>query len=543
MYNRGYVFTVPTQPTQSGVGSLTVSTLSGAILGTLRTDIQYSPINGVKFTRDRNGCADAILTLASPPNFEILPFAIVKYAIDILRAYEGVVTAPPELPTTEDLALVYKIFGHRRWLEQLQPVDGNGVFDAGTDVTEIIRSLAQNSLVGRSPIKYDAAKIDALSGTVIASDIDVTNKSLRSILNFLSGLAQTPEYYYIWKIDEEGAFVWKRYYRDEPVRTFFVGYDLFDFKPSKNFDTIKNAISIHRDAEPDSGDSGFGVVGIFNDNTSVKKYGRLELVQKIPGYVADADGVNYGEALLTDLAEPKYAATGKTILRNSSDLLPEGAPVRVVMPFGVFRDNLSELDSRDVPDEYDEYDGRFEIIGAGDLTVNYDPDIFVYADGSVRLDFESASGQVALLEITNKTPIRKIFFYARATRKGAIVRVGVGKDSWNERSALVSLNVVGEFYPFEIDFSDDPLLSGIRYFGIEILGDETTPQKVWLDKLDGEFVGNKTYKLILEQAVYDVNSTTGEVAVKFGQPAASIVDYVASLQTLVNDMQRSGEQT
>lgn len=537
------MFTVPTQPSQSGVGSLTVSTLSGAILGTLRTDIQYSPINGVKFTRDRNGCADAQLTLASPPGFEILPFAIVRYAIDNVRAYEGVVTAPPELPTTEDLALIYKIFGHRRWLEQLQPVDGNGVFEAGTDVTEIVRSLAQNSLVGRSPIGYDASKIDALSGTVIASDIDVTNKSLRSILNFLSGLAQTPQYYYVWKIDEDGDFVWVRYYRDEPVRTFFVGYDLFDFKPSKNFDTIKNVISIHRDAEPDSGDSGFGVVGIFNDVTSVKKYGRLELVQKIPGYVADADGVDYGEALLNDLSEPKYAASGKTLLRTSDDLLPEGAPVRVIMPFGIFRDNITELDSQNVFEEYDEYGNAFEIIGAGDLTVSHDPDIFVFADGSVRLDFESASGQIALLEVEHKTPLRKIFFYARATRKGAIVRVGVGKDSWNERSALVSLSVVGEFYPFEINFADDPLLSGISYFGIEILGDETTPQSVWIDKLDGEFVGNKTYKLILEQAVYDLNSTTGEVALKFGQPAASIVDYVAALQTLVNDMQRSGEQT
>lgn len=541
---RAYRFTIPTQPTPSGAGSLTITTISGAILGTLRTDTQYSPISGVKFTRDRNGCADATLILCNAPSFEILPFAVVRYALDGERAYEGVVTAPPEIPTTDDKALEYKVFGFRRWLEQLQPADGYGVFEAGTDVTEIARSIAQNSLVGRSPIRYDAAKIDALSGTVIASDIDVTNKSLKSVLNFLAELAQTPEYYYVWSIDEEGAFAWTRYDRATPVKTFFVGYDLFDFKPQRNFDTIKNTISIHREAEPESGDSGFGVVGIFNDETSVKKYDRLELVQKVPGYVADADGVAYGEALLSDLAEPKYAATGKALLRSGDDLLPEGAPVRVVMPFGVFRDELSPLDRAQVADEYtDEYASVFEVQGVGDLAVSFDADNFVYANGAVKLDFESAAGQVAVLPLVNKTPLHKIFFYARATRNGAIVRVGVGKNAWNERTGIVSLKVAGEFYPFEIDFSDDPLFSGIGFFGVEILGDENAPQSVWLDRLVGEFVGNKTYKLILESATYDLNATTGEVALKFGQPAASIVDYVAALQVLVSDMQRTGQQT
>jgi len=541
---RAYAFSFPTQSSQVGAGSLTVTTLTGSVLGAIRTDTQFSPIGGVKYTRDRNGCADAVLTLCEPPRFEILPFAVVRYSLADVQAYEGVVTAPPEIPTTDDKALEYKIFGLRRWLEQLQPADGYGVFEAGTDVTEIVRSIAQNSLVGRSPIRYDAAKIDALSGTVIAADIDVTNKSLKSILNFLAGLAQTPEYYYVWKIDEEGALAWTRYDRDVPVKTFFVGYDIFDFKPQKNFDTIKNTISIHREAEPESGDSGFGVVGIFNDETSVKKYGRLELVQKVPGYVADADGVAYGEALLSDLAEPKFAATGKALLRSSADLLPEGAPVRVVMPFGVFRDELSPLDRAQVADEYtDEYDNVFEIEGAGDLAVSFDPDNFIYANGAVKLTFENAVGQVAVLRVESKIPVRRIFFYARATRIGAIVRVGVGKNAWNERTATISLKSAGEFYPFEIDFSDDPLFSGIGFFGVEILGDENAPQSVWLDKLDGEFVGNKTYKLILESATYDLSATTGEVALKFGQPAASIVDYVAALQVLVSDMQRTGQQT
>lgn len=534
-HNRGYRYTVPTPAAQTGAGALTVTTISGAILGTLRTEIQNSPINGTKFTRDRIGCADATLMLCSPPDFEILPFAVVRYAIDGVRAYSGVVTAPPELPTTDDNAIQYKIFGFRRWLEQLQPLVGT--FSAGTDITEIVRELVQG-IGTRGPITYDESKIGAATGTTIAADIDVTGKSLKTIFDFLAGLSQTPVYYYVWKVDEEGAFAWTRYVRDEPVRTFFVGYDIFDFKPSKNFETIKNTISGHREAEPGSGDSGFGVIGPANDLTSVAKYGRLELIQKIPGFVADTDGEAYLQALLADLAEPKYAATGKALLRTSDDLLPEGAPVRVIMPFGVFRDNLLPLDPVDI----DEYSG-FSITGTGDLSASADTDIFVYANGSVKLDFESAAGQVATFPIDTKTPLRKIFLYARATRNGAIARIGVGKDAWDERTAIISIKAVGEFYPIMLDFTGTPLFSGARFFGVEILSDETTPQSLWIDKLDGEFIGNKTYKLILESATYDLNATTGEVALKFGQPAASIVDYVAALQVLVNDMQRSGKQT
>jgi len=535
LHNRAYRFTVPTPAAQTGSGALTITTISGAILGILRTETQYSPISGTKFTRDRNGCADASLLLCSPPDFEILPFAVTRYAIDGVRAYAGSVTAPPELPTTDDNAITYKIFGFRRWLEQLQPLVG--VFDAGTDITEIMRSLVQG-IGNRAPIIYDEAKFDAATGTVIAADIDVTDKSLKSIFDFLAGLAQTKVYYYVWKVDEDGAIAWTRYVRDVFVRTFYVGYDLFDFKPSKNFDTIKNTISGHREAEPGSGDSGFGVIGPANDTTSVAKYGRLELIQKIPGFISDADGETYLDALLADLAEPKYAATGKTLLRTSDDLLPEGAPVRVVMPFGVFRDNLLPLDPADI-DEYSD----FEITGTGDLTATADDTIFVFADGSIRFDFESAAGQVAIFPLDSKTPLRKIFLYMRATRNGTIARIGVGKDAWNERTAIVSLKTVGDFYPIVLDFTTDPLFSGAGFFGVEILNDETTAQSLWIDKLDGEFIGNKTYKLILESATYDLSPTTGEVALKFGQPAASIVDYVAALQVLVSDMQRSGKQT
>lgn len=532
LYNRAYPFELPPQPQQEGVGSLTVSTISGAILGTIRTDILRSQISAIKWTRDRNGCADAVLSLATAPDFEILPFARANFRVDGLDAYSGVVTNPPELPTTEAAALQYKIFSARSWLEQLQPIAGQ--FDAGTDITEIVRSLVQE-IGTRAPIKYDESKIDEAVGNALAADIDIRQKSLKAVFDFLAGLSQTAEYYYTWSVDETSTFRWKRFYRAHPEKTFFVGYDLYDFKPQKNFESIKNTISIHRDAVPESGDSGFGVVGIFNDETSVKKYARRELVQKIPGYVADTDGEAYGRALLTDLAEPKYAAQGKSLFRTGADLLPEGAPVRVIMPFGVYRDNVSPLDKAQVDDPYAPH--VFQIFGAGDLSINVDPSIFVYANGAIRFDFESAAGQVAVLEVDSNVPVQKLYLYARATRKGAIVRVGCGASAWDERTATVSLKTAGEFYPIEINFENDILFGGIKFFGVEILDDEAGPQSVWIDKLDADFIGNKTYLLTLEQAVYSLDA--GEVSLRFGQPAASLVDYVTALQTLVNDMQRA----
>lgn len=532
LFNRAYDYTISPTTTPGSGGNLTISTLTGAILGTIRSDKQHSEISQLTFTIDRNGCADFALTLLRAPRFAIEPFSIVKFNVgnSDFNWYCGSITVPPE-PGTQNEPLVYKGYGLRRWLEQLQPPDGYTDFSAATDVTTIIATLAEFAIAPYCPVAYDPAKIGDLSGVTIAADLELSKFSLRKILDFLQKLCQTPDFYYLWAVDGEGAFSWTRYERTARVRSLFIGYQMQDFKPQKNYEAIKNAISIHRDQAVGSGEAGFGVIGPFNDVSSIHKYGRNELIQKIPGYISELDGQNYGEALLLELAEPKTSAkAGLYQALTQRDFLAQGI-YRVFMPLGRYRETVSDLDVDDVPD--------FVIGGSGDLTVEADTDIYVFANGCPRFDFTSANGQTASLFIDTKGLVKKISFYARSTRAGAFMTVGIGVADWDEYTAKIAFPTAAVFQPVTIDLSQHNIRDA-KYFGFSIDEEFVTASSVWIDKLEFEFLGNKTHHVELNQAVYSYKPNEIEVKSQWGTPSAALVEYVAALQQLTGELQAAG---
>lgn len=532
LFNRAYDYTIsPTTNPGSG-GNLTISTLTGAILGTIRGDKQRTEISELTFTIDRNGCADFSLKLLRAPRFAIEPFSIVKFNVGSsdFNWFTGSITVPPE-PGTQTEPLIYKGFGLRRWLEQLQPPDGFTTFSAGTDVTTIISTLAENGIAPYCPVAFDPAKIGDASGVVIASDLELSKFSMRKILDFFQKLTVTEDYYYLWSVDGEGAFAWTRYNRDDRVRSLFIGYQMQDFKPQKNYEAVKNAISIHRDQPDGSGDAGFGVYGPFNDVSSIHKYGRNELIQKIPGYIAELDAQNYGQALLRDLAEPRTSAkAGLYQALTQRDYLFQGV-YRIFMPLGRYRDTVSDLDLDDI--------SSFVIGGSGDLTVEGDEDIYVYADGCPRFDFTSANGQTASLFIDTKGRVRKMFFYARSTRAGAFLTVGIGVNDWDEYTTKIAFPAAAVFAPIEIDLSQHNIRDA-KYWGFSIDEEFVTETSVWFDKIDFELVGNKTHHVELTQAVYSYTPNNIEVKSQWGTPSAALVEYVAALQQLTGELQAAG---
>lgn len=531
-YNRAYRFTVAPSTNPGNGGNLTITTLTGAILGTIRTDKQHSELAELVFTTDRNGCADFSLKLLKLPRFALEPFSIVKFNVgnSDFNWYTGAITVPPE-PGTDKEPLLYKGFGLRRWLESKQPADGNTVFTVGMDTTEIVQSLVENSIQPFTPIAYDPAKIGDLSGVTLAEDLELSQFPLRKIMDFLQKLTQTPDYYYLWGVDGEGAFFWRRITRTDRVRSIFIGYQMQDFKPQLNYEAIKNKISIHREQETGSGESGFGVVGVFNDPTSIKKYGENELIQKIPGYISEVDGQTYGQALLRDLAEPKTSAkAGLYQALSQGDYFDQGI-YRVFMPLGRFRENVSALDKDDA--------SEFAISGTGDLAVFADEDIYVYADGCPRFEFTSALGQSASLQINSKGLVKKVYFYGRSTRAGAFITVGIGKSAWNECTAKIAFPAASQFNTMEIDFSEFNLRDA-KYFGFSIDEEFSGATSIWLDKLDFEMVGHKTHHVELNQAVYTYTPNQIEAKTQWGTPSAALVEYVAALQQLTGELQAAG---
>lgn len=533
LFNRGYDYTIsPTTNPGSG-GNLTISTLTGAILGTIRTDKQRSEISELTFTIDRNGCADFSLKLLRPPRFAIEPFSIVKFNVGSsdFNWFTGAITVPPT-PGTQNEPLIYKGFGLRRWLETLQPPDGFTEFSAGTDTTTIITTLAENGVSPFSPISYDPAKIGDLSGVTIAADLELSKFSMRKIFDFFQKLTQTPDYYYLWGVDGEGAFTWTKHLRTDRVRSFFIGYQMQNFIPQENYEAVKNTISIHRDQPDGSGQAGFGVVGPFNDVSSIHKYGRNELIQKIPGYISELDAQTYGQALLIDLAEPKTSAKGglyQALTQN--DYLEQGI-YRIFMPLGRYRETVSDLDVDDV--------SEFAIGGSGDLSVEADTDIYMFANGCPRFDFEAANGQTAELFIDTKGLVKRIAFYARSTRAGSFMTVGIGVDAWGENTVKIAFPAAAVFTPIIVDFSGLNIRDA-KYFGFSIDEEFASSTSVWIDKLDFEFVGHKTYHVELNQAVYKYMPNQIEVTSQWGTPSAALVEYVAALQQLTSELQSAGE--
>lgn len=532
LFNRAYEYTIsPTTNPGSG-GNLTISTLTGAILGTIRTDKQHSEISELTFTIDRNGCADFSLKLLRPPRFAIEPFSIVKFNVgnSDFNWFTGAITVPPT-PGTQSEPLVYKGYGVRRWLETLQPPDGYTTFSAATDVTTIVATLAEFGISPFCPVSFDPAKIADLSGVTIAADLELSKFTMRKIFDFLQKLCQTPEFYYLWGVDGEGAFTWTRYNRADRVRSFFIGYQMQNFLPQENYEAVKNAISIHRDQPDGSGEAGFGVVGPFNDSSSIHKYGRNELIQKIPGYISELDAQNYGHALLSDLAEPKTSAKGGLYQAlTQRDYLAQGI-YRIFMPLGRYRETVSDLDTDDV--------GEFVIGGSGDLEVTADEDIYMFADGCPRFDFTSANGQTASIEIEAKGLVKKVSFYARSTRAGAFITVGIGVDAWDENTVKVAFPAAAVFTPIVLEFPAASIRDA-QFFGFSIDEEFATETSLWFDKLEFEFVGHKTHHVELTQAVYSYTPNNIEVKSQWGTPSAALVEYVAALQQLTSELQAAG---
>lgn len=528
-WTRAYLYTLPRRRVSSGtVAGITISSVSGALIGKIRTDNLRAIVKSIDFTLDKNGCADFTLRLNRLPEFEILPFSILSINIgdSDFDWYQGQLTYP-DLQGTQRDGYEFKGFGLRRYLETLQ---ANTTFATGTDITTIIEDLVVNWIAPFCPIKYDAAKIDPLFGTILANDIQIGKFTIRKVLETLADMAQTPEYYYLWGVDGDGAFYWKKIMRDEPVRSMFVGYHIQSFAPKLNFEQIKNVVNVHRQPQIGSGDSGYGVVGLFNDVSSVRKYGRNELTVKLPGYFGDDDGERLGEAVLADLKDPKESAKTENYQATTEDDYLENGVYRIVMPLGIYRSTVQDVDDA----------SEWTITGTGDLAKAKDSDIFLFADGCVRFDMTEALNQVATVPVDAQGIIRKVFFYVRSNRVGSFITVGVGSTTWNQYTTKIDIPIANTFLPIEWDITSLDVRK-IGVFGFRVDEDFTSEVKVWIDKIDVQYSGHKPYKLQLTRSVYSYTPDGVNVKSEFGVLPASLVQYAAGLQAAASDLNASGE--
>jgi hypothetical protein len=307
------------------------------LLGHIRTDIDKCILVDLNFKLDSNGCNNFKLILNSEPDFEIIPFCVMKVRLDNTKFwwYSGEVQYIPEIGTQKE-TFVYTGFGLNRYLKTIK---GGADYAAGLDVGEVVDSIIQNIVEPETPINYNPTKIETSTGVILANQIELGKFFLDKVLNTLGDMAS-----YDWGVDGDMDFFFIE--RDDTTvnKTFFIGYDLNQFDPEINYNEIKNAIMVRRQEGKGSGGAGWEVAGLYNDETSIAKYGRKELDYQIPGFFDDTDADIVGNAKLAELKDPQISGkiNGYRI-RSKLDYLDPGL-YRFIMPFSRYSELLNDLD-------------------------------------------------------------------------------------------------------------------------------------------------------------------------------------------------------
>ena len=137
---------------------------------------------------------------------------------------------------------------------------------------------------------------------------------------------------HIWGVDSERDFYFLAR-NQNTLKTFFIGYDLHDFSPRENQEAVKNVIMVQRKQGRSDGGAGWSVAGIYNNTTSVKKYGRKELNYQVPGFFSNQDCQTVGQALLRDNKDPQLFAKVKSLPLGRLGSPLELGKYRFVSPF------------------------------------------------------------------------------------------------------------------------------------------------------------------------------------------------------------------
>lgn len=522
-YSRPQEYFPPVKEEGEGkIGNVSIASASGALVGKIRTDVQKSIVQEINFTLDEKGCADFSIKLNKLPDFPILPFSIISIKIGETDFdwYRGVVAYPDDRGTERDY-FEFRGYGLREYLSGLKAdVD----YVAGTDIGEIVADIAENYIQPYAPIRFNINKINTTTGVILANKIEFGNSFLNKVLDTLSQMAS-----HIWGVDGNGEFYFEKPNQSDIEQTYFIGYDLQEFKPKVNLQEVKNTIIVQRQQGRGSGGAGWSVAGIFNNLSSIKKYGKRELNFQIPGFFEDDDADIVGSALLDEKSEPKESATASGFVIQSILDYQNRGTYRFVLPFKDYTVLYSDVDD----------ETQWQKQGTGDLTISKENDLLVHGDGCVRLDFANALSDSVLFERELIGNIQTIRFYIRSNRQGSFASVGVGLTNFDENITKIDFPVADIFYNFEWDVSQLDLKK-ISKFGIRI--DENLPTTtIYIDKIEFLLKGHKYYKLRLKQSKYRFSPNNQTVSSEFGILPPKMENYLAGLFSTAEELRFTGE--
>ncbi len=525
-YSRGEALLLPlkTEPLREAV-TVSIISQAGALVGKIRTDVQRTVVHSLSFTDLEGSSQELSLKLTSLPDFPILPFSIISVSIadSDFPWYAGEIIYPSSQGTPQRRQLYeYKARGLVRYLDQWK---AEGIYTQGQDIGAIVDNIAQNHLQNRGAIKYNASKINTSTSILNINDIDIGKHPLKKILSTFADMTD-----HAWGVDASRDFFFLPK-ENRTLKTYFVGYQIQDFNTIENSSDVRNVITVQRDQGKGSGGAGWVVAGIFNNVTSVKKYGRKELNYQVPGFFSDEDCRIIGNGLLAKLSEPQLGAKTKTIKINSKDDFLWRGVYRFVLPYSTYTLSYSEVDSVN--------DWQSQI--SGDLVISKDNENFIYADGSIKLSFQNAQNDRIYLEkIFNQGKINKIQFYLQSNLIGSYLSCGFGLADIAEHTFVIDIATRNQFIPIEIDLSTLNIRE-IRKFGFTVNQNTESQVSLQIDKIDFNVSGHKTYTLQYKKAVYTFDTRRQIASVEFGVVQKHLENYVEGLLSTASELRYTSE--
>jgi len=501
----------------------------GAVMGRIGTEAQKNIIKSIEWQEDRTGgSGDALITLSALPSFPVLPFSEV--AIRFGRAqtpvYRGTLQYDELDGSTQD-EYEFRVSGLR---EQLQNVRANTVVSGPADVGQTFSDLAVAFVSGNTSIRISSGAIDRVTGKLHQGSLDLGKDSISRIFEALATMASaTGDAYNFW-VDGSGLLNFGK----EPVDlqgVLLVGYNLREFNPRRDVETVKNSIIVKRQKPAGSGETGWTVSSNspYQNLPSQAKYGLRQETVQVPGYFLDNEADIIGNQIIADRAEPTDSASATIPIRNRDGVLTRGR-YRFVTAKGVYASDIIDPDTA----------AGWSKFGSGDLLIGFSTSTLLSGSGALQLAYTSAQNDRA--EYGLATPIRaavqKIRMYIRASRGGQYLTLGIGESVWNQHTKPIVIQSSNAWNLFEWDVSDlDPTIGVIA-----VRVDEASANTVYVDRIQAVLSDNRHYDMRFTRAKYRWRANTGlECTAEFGPLTPNLENYIRQLVRLDADRETAGE--
>ena len=456
-YGRSYAYGIRKAGVTTFVFAPTIKFTSstGAILGTVRTDVAKSIVRSIRFTKVKGDCKDGEIVLNDLPTFPLIKYSFIQIKVGSGADgwFFGKLVDVPEPGDKNKDGYKFSLLGMSEILKKLDAETYS--YPALTDIGEVIYDLVQQIVEPETEIKFRTALVEQATGKPLAATVTFDKSSLHEIFTKYA-LATGCD----WGVNGNGEFFFQK--KDTSVKNvYFAGYRIEKIDIKTDTKNIKNRVVGTRKEITGSGTPGWKVGAISIDVKSQKKYETQEKVVQFPGNASNDDIKTITDAILAELKDPTRTAKFKLYGIKVSDYIDRGYG-KLVLPFADYDYEYESLDDP-VAD--------FTKTGAGNLARYQDTTEFIDGQSSMRLEWTSAASDYVSTTQELKAKINRLEFYIRQQVAGVKLRVGIGWGAWNTYTKEISVPSAGVnlWVPVIWDLSEYNITK-INKLGFQVVG-------------------------------------------------------------------------